>query len=94
MSKATPLLDRVIVKPDEAETKSAGGIIIPDTAKEKPQRGIVISAGPGRKDEPMSVKEGDKILYSKYAGTEITLDEQQCLIMRESDILCIVNETE
>lgn len=94
MSKAVPLLDRVIVKPNEAETKSAGGIIIPDTAKEKPQRGIVLSVGPGRVDEPMTVKEGDEVLYGKYSGTEITIDEQDCLIMRESDILCIIKEVE
>lgn len=86
----TPLHDRVIVKPAAAETKTAGGIIIPDTAKEKPQRGIVIAAGPGKKDEPVMVKAGDTVLYGKYAGTEITLDGEELLIMRESDILAIV----
>jgi chaperonin GroES len=86
----TPLHDRVIVKPAAAETKTAGGIIIPDTAKEKPQRGIVIAAGPGKKDEPVTVKAGDTVLYGKYAGTEITLDGEEVLIMRESDILAIV----
>ena len=86
----TPLHDRVIVKPAAAEEKTAGGIIIPDTAKEKPQRGIVVAAGPGRKDEPVSVKSGDNVLYGKYAGTEISLDGQDYLIMRESDILAIV----
>ncbi len=86
----TPLHDRVIVKADAAETKSAGGIIIPDTAKEKPQRGTVIAAGPGKKDEPVTVKVGNAVLYGKYAGTEITIDGQDLLIMRESDILAIV----
>ncbi len=86
----TPLHDRIIVEPAPAEEKTAGGIIIPDTAKEKPQRGIVIAAGPGKKDEPVSVKKGDTVLYGKYAGTEIRLDGQDLLIMRESDILAIV----
>ena len=86
----TPLHDRVIVKPAAAEEKTAGGIIIPDTAKEKPQRGIVLAAGPGKKDEPVTVKEGDTVLYGKYAGTEITIEGAEYLIMRESDILAIV----
>ena len=86
----TPLHDRVIVKPAAAETKTAGGIIIPDTAKEKPQRGVVIAAGPGKKEEPVTVKTGDTVLYGKYAGTELTLDGEELLIMRESDILAIV----
>ena len=86
----TPLHDRVIVKAAAAEEKTAGGIIIPDTAKEKPQRGIVIAAGPGKKDEPMTVKTGDTILYGKYAGTEITLEGEDYLIMRESDILAVI----
>ncbi len=86
----TPLHDRVIVKPAAAEEKTAGGIIIPDTAKEKPQRGIVIAAGPGKKDEPMTVKSGDTILYGKYAGTEVSLEGEDYLIMRESDILAVV----
>ena len=86
----TPLHDRVIVKPAPAEEKTAGGIIIPDTAKEKPQRGVVIAAGPGKKDEPMAVKAGDTVLYGKYAGTEIQIDGDDLLIMRESDILAIV----
>ena len=86
----TPLHDRVIVRPAPAEEKTAGGIIIPDTAKEKPQRGVVIAAGPGKKDEPMSVKAGDTVLYGKYAGTEIQIDNDDLLIMRESDILAIV----
>lgn len=86
----TPLHDRVIVKAAAAEEKTAGGIIIPDTAKEKPQRGVVIAAGPGKKDEPVTVKSGDTVLYGKYAGTEIQIDGQDYLIMRESDILAIV----
>jgi chaperonin GroES len=86
----TPLHDRVIVKPNAAEEKTAGGIIIPDTAKEKPQRGTVIAAGPGKKDEPMSVKSGDTVLYGKYAGTEISVEGEDYLIMRESDILAVV----
>jgi chaperonin GroES len=86
----TPLHDRVIVKPAAAEEKTAGGIIIPDTAKEKPQRGTVVAAGPGKKDEPVTVKNGDVVLYGKYAGTEISLNGEDLLIMRESDILAIV----
>jgi chaperonin GroES len=86
----TPLHDRVIVKPAAAEEKTAGGIIIPDTAKEKPQRGTVVAAGPGKKDEPMSVKAGDTVLYGKYAGTEIALEGNDYLIMRESDILAVI----
>lgn len=86
----TPLHDRVIVQPAAAEETTKGGIIIPDTAKEKPQRGTVIAAGPGKKDEPMTVKAGDTILYGKYAGTEISLEGADYLIMRESDILAVV----
>ncbi|MCA0397415.1 MAG: co-chaperone GroES [Bacteroidetes bacterium] len=86
----TPLHDRVVVKPAPAEEKTAGGIIIPDTAKEKPQRGTVVAAGPGKKDEPTLVKVGDTVLYGKYAGTELQLDGGDYLIMRESDILAIV----
>ena len=86
----TPLHDRVIVKAAAAEEKTAGGIIIPDTAKEKPQRGVVIAAGPGKKDEPVTVKAGNTVLYGKYAGTEIQIDGEDFLIMRESDILAIV----
>ena len=88
--KVTPLHDRVIVKAAAAEEKTAGGIIIPDTAKENPQRGIVIAAGPGKKDEPVTVKVGDTVLYGKYAGTEIQIEGDDFLIMRESDILAIV----
>jgi chaperonin GroES len=86
----TPLHDRVIVKADAAEEKTAGGIIIPDTAKEKPQRGTVVAVGAGKKDEPVTVKAGDTVLYGKYAGTEISIDGQELLIMRESDILAII----
>jgi chaperonin GroES len=86
----TPLHDRVIVKPAAAEEKTAGGIYIPDTAKEKPSKGTVVAAGPGKVDEPMTVKAGDTVLYGKYAGTEITIDSADLLIMRESDILAIV----
>jgi chaperonin GroES len=87
---ASPLHDRVIIKPAKSEDKTAGGIIIPDTAKEKPLRGIVIAAGPGKKDEPMSVKKGDTVLYGKYAGTEFGFNGEDLLIMRESDILAIL----
>ena len=82
-----PLSDRVLVKPVAAEQKTAGGIIIPDTAKEKPLKGEVIAAGPGTKDEAMQVAAGDVVLYGKYAGTEIELDGEKFLIMRQSDIL-------
>ena len=83
----TPLHDRVIVRPAKAEEKTAGGIIIPDTAKEKPQRGTVVAAGPGKKDEPVTVKAGDSVLYGKYAGTEFQINGEDLLILRESDIL-------
>lgn len=85
-----PLADRVLVEPAAAEEKTATGIIIPDTAKEKPQKGSVIAVGSGKKDEPMTVKVGDQILYGKYAGTEITVDGKDYLIMRESDIFAII----
>jgi chaperonin GroES len=85
-----PLADRVLIEPAEAEEKTAGGIIIPDTAKEKPQRGTVVAAGPGKKDEPLTVKVGDNVLYSKYAGTEISHEGNTYLILRESDIVAIV----
>ncbi|MFM7007264.1 MAG: co-chaperone GroES [Flavobacteriales bacterium] len=84
--KFKPLADRVLVEPAPAEQKTASGIIIPDTAKEKPLRGTVVAAGSGKKDEPMSVKVGDSILYGQYAGTEIKIDGATFLIMRESDI--------
>ena len=85
-----PLADRVLVEPAPAETTTASGIIIPDTAKEKPQKGTVVAVGTGKKDEPLTVKVGDTVLYGKYAGTEITLEGKEYLIMRESDILAII----
>jgi chaperonin GroES len=85
-----PLADRVLLEPVAAEQKTASGIIIPDTAKEKPQRGKVIAAGAGKPDEPMTVKVGDTVLYGKYAGTEINIEGNDYLIMRESDILAII----
>lgn len=85
-----PLADRVLIEPVEAETKTASGIIIPDNAKEKPQQGKVMAIGNGTKDNPMTVKVGDKVLYGKYAGTELKLEGKNYLIMRESDILAIV----
>ncbi|MBI1932100.1 MAG: co-chaperone GroES [Ignavibacteriales bacterium] len=94
--KIKPLEDRVIVKPNEATEKTKGGIILPDIAKEKPIEGTIVAAGPGRiKDDgnkiSMNVKVGDKILYGKYSGTEITVDDEQYLIMRESDIFGILS---
>ena len=88
--KIKPLADRVVVEPATAEEKTAGGIIIPDTAKEKPQRGTVIAAGKGTKDDPITVKVGDAVLYGKYSGTEISLNGGEYIIMRESDIFAIV----
>jgi chaperonin GroES len=85
-----PLADRVVLEPSAAEEKTVGGIIIPDTAKEKPQRGVVLAVGAGKKDEPMTVKVNDTVLYGKYAGTEITIDGKNYLIMKESDILAII----
>ena len=89
--KVTPLHDRVIVKPARTEEKTAGGIIIPDTAKEKPQQGTIVAADPGKKDEPIAVKPGDTVLYGKYAGTEIQINGEELLIMRESDIFAILS---
>ena len=85
-----PLADRVLVEPKEAETKTASGLYIPDTAKEKPQEGKVIAAGPGKKDEPMEVKVGDEVLYGKYAGTEVTVEGKKYLIVKQSDILAVI----
>lgn len=85
-----PLADRVLVEPAPAETKTAGGLIIPDTAKEKPMKGKVIAVGNGKPDEPMTVKVGDTVLYGKYAGTELQIDGKEMLIMRESDIYAII----
>ena len=95
MASLRPLGDRVVVKPQEAEEKTDSGLYIPDTAKEKPQQGTVVSVGPGRTENgnkiDMTVSEGDQILYGKYAGTEVTLDGEEYLIMRESDIFGIVD---
>ena len=93
-----PLADRLIVEPIEQEEKTASGIILPETAKEKPQEGTVLAVGPGRKDEegeriPMDVKEGDRVLYVKYAGTEVKLpDDRKVLVLKESDVLAIVEK--
>jgi chaperonin GroES len=96
--KFRPLHDRVVVKRVEAEEKSAGGIIIPDTAKEKPQQGEVISVGPGGRDEtgkliPIDLKAGDRVLFGKWSGTEVKLDGEEYLIMKESDIMGVLEET-
>lgn len=85
-----PLADRVLIEPLAAETKTSSGIIIPDNAKEKPQKGTVVAVGPGTKDENVTVKVGDTVLYGKFAGTELKLDGTDYLMMRESDILAIV----
>lgn len=85
-----PLADRVVIEPREAETKTASGLYIPDTAKEKPQQGVILAAGPGKVDEPMEVKVGDEVLYGKYAGTEVTVDGKKLLIVRQADILAIL----
>jgi chaperonin GroES len=93
--KVAPLSDRVVVKATEETETMRGGLYIPDTAKEKPQQGEVIAVGPGRTEDgkrvPMEVKAGDKVLYGKYSGTEVTIEGEQLLILRESDILAIVN---
>ncbi len=91
-----PLHDRVVVKRIEAEAKSVGGIIIPDTAKEKPQEGLIVAAGPGARDESgklvaLDVKAGDKVLFGKWSGTEVKIDGQDLLIMKESDILGVIS---
>jgi chaperonin GroES len=85
-----PLADRVLVEPMEAETKTASGIIIPDNAKEKPQKGNVVAVGNGTKKVPLTVKVGDTVLYGKYGGTELKLEGKDYLMMRESDILAII----
>ena len=94
----TPLHDRVVVRRIEGEEKTKGGIIIPDTAKEKPQEGEIIAAGPGARDEsgkivPLDVKAGDRILFGKWSGTEVRIDGEDLLIMKESDIMGIVEQT-
>ncbi|MCQ2325768.1 MAG: co-chaperone GroES [Paludibacteraceae bacterium] len=86
-----PLLDRVVIRPTAAEEKTVGGIIIPDTAQEKPLRGQVIAVGKGTKDEEMILKEGDQVLYGKYAGNEVEIDNEKLIIMRQSDVLAILN---
>lgn len=95
MASIKPLGDRVVVRPEEAEEKTESGLYIPDTAKEKPQRGTIVSVGPGRVEDgkkiDMSVGEGDTVLYGKYSGTEVTLNAEDLLIMRESDILGIID---
>jgi chaperonin GroES len=88
--KMKPLGTRVIIEPSLAEERTKSGIIIPDSAKEKPQSGTVVAVGPGKKDEPMEVKVGDLVLYGKYAGTEITYEKKDYLIMNQSDILAVV----
>ena len=95
--KFRPLHDRVVVRRIEAEEKSAGGIIIPDTAKEKPSQGEIIAVGPGGRDEagkliPIDVNEGDRVLFGKWSGTEVKIDDQELLIMKESDIMGIIDE--
>jgi len=85
-----PLADRVLVEPAAAEEKTASGLYIPDTAKEKPQKGTVVAVGNGKKDEPLTVKVGDTVLYGKYSGTELSVDGKDYLIMREADIFAIV----
>ena len=85
-----PLADRVLIEAAPAETKTAGGFIIPDSAKEKPQKGKVVAVGNGKKDEPLTVKVGDTVLYGKYSGTELAVDGKEYLIMKESDIYAIV----
>jgi chaperonin GroES len=88
--KIKPLADRVLVEPAAAEEKTASGLYIPDTAKEKPQRGKVVAVGSGKKDEPMELKVGDEVLYGKYAGTEINIEGTDYMMMRQSDILAVV----
>jgi len=95
--KVRPLGDRVVVEPAEQEEKTKSGIILPETAKEKPQEGTVIAVGPGRRDEkgervPMDLKKGNRVLFARYAGTEIKLEDKKVLILKESDILAIVKE--
>jgi len=93
--KVMPLADRVVVKPLEETEQMRGGLYIPDTAKEKPQQGEIVAVGPGRYEDgkriPPDVKTGDKVLYGKYSGTEVTIDGEQVLILRESDVLAVIN---
>ena len=94
--KLRPLGDRVLVEPTEREEMTASGIYVPETAKERPQEGVVVAVGPGRKDDdgkviPMDVKKGDRVLYAKYGGTEVKLEEKKYLILKETDILAILD---
>ena len=89
--KLKPLADRALVEPSAAETKTTSGIIIPDTAQEKPQKGMIVAVGKGTKENPLSVKVGDSVLYGKYSGTDLKYDGKDYLIMKESDILAIIN---
>ena len=89
--KLKPLADRVLVEPSAAETKTTSGIIIPDTAQEKPQKGKIVAVGKGTKENPVSVKVGDNVLYGKYSGTDLKYEDKDYLIMKESDILAIIN---
>ena len=90
-TKIKPLADRVLIKVSDAETKTASGIIIPENAQEKPQKGTVVAVGTGTKDNPTSLSVGDKVLYGKYAGTELKHDGEEFVIMKESDIFAIIN---
>jgi chaperonin GroES len=97
--KFRPLHDRIVIKRIEAEAKSAGGIIIPDTAKEKPQQGEVVAVGPGGRDDtgklvPIDIKVGDRVLFGKWSGTEVKIDDDEYLIMKESDVMGVLVETE
>ncbi|HEY4644334.1 MAG TPA: co-chaperone GroES [Bacteroidota bacterium] len=96
VEKLRPLADRIVIRPAEAEEKTKGGIILPDTAKEKPVKGEIVAAGPGKTTEdgkriPLEVKVGDQVLYGKYSGTEVTIDSEELLIMRESDVFAILS---
>lgn len=91
MMTIRPLADRVLVEPKEAETKTASGLFIPDNAKEKPQEGVILATGNGKKDEPMELKAGDKVLYGKYSGTEIHYEGKTYLMMRQSDVMAIID---
>ena len=84
------VLNKIIVEPVEAETKTASGIIIPDSAKEQPQKGIVVATGKGKHDEPMEIKVGDSVLFGKYSGTEVNIDDKKYLVMNQSDILVVL----
>lgn len=90
MMTIRPLADRVLVEPKEAETKTASGLFIPDNAKEKPQEGVILATGNGKKDEPMELKAGDKVLYGKYSGTEIHYEGKTYLMMRQSDVMAVI----